>query len=274
MKIMKIKISIIGLFISLMIGSQAMALSDDNRPDYQKEYDAYIQDLAVIAETGRAPANPDLEADLQKMSSNDKILLNIKKKAENLLLYAQNASADKAQIVDSVEIIRVPQEFRSQYDEATGEKDEKISTQDVVEAQNSAKRDFIEDVSTKKVANHVNPFRLLKEVEMSGEKEKETNRVSEIKDDLTKAYFNGRSAYVATPTETSEEGKNLREPDVEMPKADNQEQEDIEQPKPEVKQSTISVSNSGTAWHVGASARKNGHKGRAGLNVRDSMFID
>jgi len=53
----------------------AWALSEDGRPEYKKEYDAYMQDLEVIAQTGRAPRNIKLEDDLAKMSSDAKILL-------------------------------------------------------------------------------------------------------------------------------------------------------------------------------------------------------
>ena len=38
---------------------------------YQKIRKAYAEDLKVIAKTGKAPANPDVEAALQKMNSDD-----------------------------------------------------------------------------------------------------------------------------------------------------------------------------------------------------------
>lgn len=38
---------------------------------YQNIRKAYAEDLKVIAKTGKAPANPDVKAALQKMNSDD-----------------------------------------------------------------------------------------------------------------------------------------------------------------------------------------------------------
>lgn len=42
-------------------------------PKYKQEYDAYVKDLKVIAETGKAPTNPELEKDLEKLNSEDRL---------------------------------------------------------------------------------------------------------------------------------------------------------------------------------------------------------
>lgn len=44
-------------------------------PEYKQKYDDYINDLKVIAETGKAPENKRLNDDLAKMNSNDRIIV-------------------------------------------------------------------------------------------------------------------------------------------------------------------------------------------------------
>ena len=135
---MKFGICLIGMGLLLGSSSVALALSDENRPEYQKEYDAYLRDLEVIARTGKAPANPDLDADLAKMNSNNKIMLTApQKKASNELLFVQN---NDAQIMSSVEVIRVPEEFRDEYHEVYKEEKKTISTQSFVEADQKLKK--------------------------------------------------------------------------------------------------------------------------------------
>ena len=250
--------------LSLLTGGEVLALSDDNRPDYQKEYDAYLRDLAVIAETGRAPENPDLEADLQKMSSNDKILLNVKKKVSNSLIFAQNIPESRARIVDSVEIIRVPEEFRSQYDDSAAEKNKLLSTQDVADAQRNVQRDFIEGVTTKAVAKHENPFRLLKEVEMSDVEKKTSNVGAKVKDDLTAAYFGGNSLYVTKPAAMNDEAKDTQQ------KGSNTLQENEENGTASETNENEAVVEPQSHFYFFSGDRRD----RSTLNAKNSMFIE
>ena len=164
----------------------AWALSDENRPAYQKEYDAYLQDLEIIAETGKAPENPILEADLAKMNSNQKILLTAPKKDKSMRV-AQN---EGARIVDSVEIIRVPEEFQKDYADVYQE-EKTISAQSLVESQRAEQRALIEAESDK-ITNHLNPFRFLKEVELSAlpSKTKMMEKKNTEKNPMVEAYFN------------------------------------------------------------------------------------
>lgn len=173
--------------VILMSGNFAWALSDENRPAYQQEYDAYLQDLEVIAETGKAPENHILKADLAKMNSNQKILLTASKKDETLKV-AQN---DGARIVDSVEIIRVPEEFQKDYVDVYQE-EKTISAQSLVETQRAEQKAIISRESDK-ITNHLNPFRFLKEVKLSSEptKIKKVDKKEEINDPMAKAYFGG-----------------------------------------------------------------------------------
>lgn len=44
-------------------------------PEYKQKYDDYINDLKIIAETGKSPENKRLAEDLAKMNSNDRIIV-------------------------------------------------------------------------------------------------------------------------------------------------------------------------------------------------------
>lgn len=46
---------------------------ENTEPKYKQEYDAYVKDLEAIAETGEAPANPELKKDLEKMNSEERL---------------------------------------------------------------------------------------------------------------------------------------------------------------------------------------------------------
>ena len=198
---MNFKMSLVILLGISMFARAASALSDDNRPDYQKEYDAYLKDLEVIAETGQAPKNLDLEADLRKMDSNEKILLNVEKKAANAVYYAQNSTSNKATIVDRVELVRIPKEYREKYDGLSQKNEAKLSTQDVAEDQMNAEKNLIDEVSSKQVAHHQNPFRFLKEVEMSDKHSLSARQ----KNELVGAYFGqGQAAFVNVPKNEKE----------------------------------------------------------------------
>ena len=45
-------------------------LDEEIHPDYKEKYDDYLNDLKIIEETGKIPANKSLEQDLKKMNSN------------------------------------------------------------------------------------------------------------------------------------------------------------------------------------------------------------
>ncbi len=185
---MKFNVYTLAVGLAFVGSSAVAALSDENRPAYQKEFDAYVKDLEVIAQTGKAPENPILEADLAKMSSDQKILLTAsrQKDADAPLQLAQN---DGAKIVNSVEIIRVPEEFRKEY--ADVYKEEKtISAQSLVESQRVNQQAMINH-EPDKITNHLNPFRFLKEVSLSPDpasKKKEAAQTQSL-DPMVEAYF-------------------------------------------------------------------------------------
>ncbi len=60
--------------------------------DYQKKYDDYIRDLQHISQTGKLPENKQLAADLQKMTTNERIV--VQKKPHQS--YPKKAKFDKA----------------------------------------------------------------------------------------------------------------------------------------------------------------------------------
>lgn len=187
------------IVLGIIASFPSWAQEPDNRPEYQKEYDAYMHDLEIIAKTGKAPENPGLEADLAKMDSEDKIRLTAQKPEMTTLeksaqaeirpmIFAQ-LDAGRAEIVNSVEIIRVPEEFRQQYADVYKEENKTVSAQSLAARQSSMQQQLIIDDSTAKVASHLNPFRFLKEVQLSpvageyGTKELPLNP-------MVNAYFN------------------------------------------------------------------------------------
>lgn len=219
-KQMKIKF-FIKMFLMLFVAENALALSDDNRPDYQKEYDAYLHDLQIIEQKGYAPKNPILEGDLAKMSSEDRIRLTpslseLRKRkinqsssetdngmdvllqmAENEENAVQDAKSD-TKIVRQVEIIRVPEEFREQYADVYEEETKHISTQKIVEQQEMERQKMLENEEALKIADHDNPFRLLNEQSLDPEKAVKQKKQKE--DSLTDAYFQHSRAYVTDKT--------------------------------------------------------------------------
>lgn len=175
----------------------AWALSEDGRPEYKKEYDAYMQDLEVIAQTGRAPRNIKLEDDLAKMSSDAKILLTAPLDAQVSHI---NLAENNAEIINSVEIIRVPEKFRKHYADVYKEEAKTISAHSLVDIQDDMRKNAMIEDMTMKIADHINPFRFLKEVELSKlSSEYDTNDLP--LNPMVGAYFNqlGRP-YVATPS--------------------------------------------------------------------------
>lgn len=49
----------------------SQALEAHEKPDYKEKYDDYLDDLKVIAKTGKAPKNAQLEKDLSQMNSDE-----------------------------------------------------------------------------------------------------------------------------------------------------------------------------------------------------------
>ena len=199
---MKLKFSVVLAAIILMTGEQVWALSNENRPEYQKEFDAYLRDLDVISQTGKAPKNQSLEADLAKMSSNEKILLTAPSKMQVNGKFAQS----NAEIMDSVEVIRVPEEFRQEYADVYKEENKTISAQSLVEAQREVHKKISGDGAALKVATHLNPFRFLKEIPLTPLPQ-EYDTIQLPLNPMVSAYFNqfGRpyaveNAEVAIPT--------------------------------------------------------------------------
>ena len=208
----------LGVFGSL--AGQAFALSDENRPEYQQEYDAYLQDLEVIAQTGKAPANPDLEADLAKMSSNDKILLTTSAIVSSssslsspLSLSSSSSSSSEplkeeilaendAQILNKVEIIRVPEEFQEEYADIYREEKGILKTPSLVK---DTKK--LSDKEAK-VSEHQNPFQ---------DKNNVKNVEDASDDSMFNAYFNpfsqpyvaGGSEQSSKPTEGASQSKEV-----------------------------------------------------------------
>ena len=193
-QMMKVKFSVFVVVSMIAMLGQAVALSDQNRPEYKKEFDAYLRDLDIIAQTGKAPKNPVLEADLAKMSSEEKITLTAL--ANTNIKTVQN----NAKIVHSVEIVRVPEEFREQYAEMLKEQNKTISAQSLVDVRHDEQKKIAKDNSAAKVAMHINPFRFLKEVELSS-MQGEVGANGSYQNRLVEAYFNqfGRP-YVAADT--------------------------------------------------------------------------
>lgn len=182
-QIMKVKFSVLIIVSMVVMLGQAMALSNQNRPEYKKEFDAYLRDLDIIAQTGKAPQNPILEADLAKMSSEEKITLTAL--ANTNIKTVQN----NAKIVHSVEIIRVPEEFREQYAEMLKEQNKTISAQSLVDVRHDEQKRIARDNSAAKVAMHINPFRFLKEVELSSGNG-ESGAKGSYQNRMVEAYFN------------------------------------------------------------------------------------
>ena len=193
----------VGLLIAsfLLLTKTAYALSDQNRPEYKKEFDAYLSDLAIIAQTGKAPKNIILEEDLAKMSSNERIQLTVPKKKplDDSMMFAQNQDA---QIVNSVEIIRVPKEFQKEYADVYQEEKQTISAQSLIDTETLSQNQ--EDMLAIKIANHINPFRFLREVELTPLPSEVKTTATQSNDPMVNAYFNQlRRPYVSETASAS-----------------------------------------------------------------------
>lgn len=72
-------------------------------PEYKQKYDDYMIDLKTIAKTGTAPENPRVTADLAKMSSNERLIVD-----DNFGLAVENVASETEEPVSkdtSTEII-------------------------------------------------------------------------------------------------------------------------------------------------------------------------
>lgn len=201
---MKFRASIFAAMVIFSGSAPAYALSDENRPEYQKEYDAYLRDLQVIEQTGQAPQNPDLEADLNKMNSDEKILLTAPGKSTSLKIFFAQSNAE---IMDSVEIVRIPKEFQQQYGDVHKDDSKIISASSLSDMQRQQRQKILADESTAKVAEHINPFRFLKEVQLTPQAG-EYGTVELPLNPMVDAYFNqlGRP-YVSASAASKESEK-------------------------------------------------------------------
>ncbi len=158
---MKYGILTAALVLCLAPEVSAAVFAEDTRPEYQREYEAYLNDLQIIAETGVAPKNEGLEADLAKMDSDKRILLTA------AALPGIKTARNSAKIVNSVEIIRIPEEFRQEYADVYKEENKTISTPSLSVEQNAKRLQFLEETPAQKVAGHVNPFQFLQETPLT-----------------------------------------------------------------------------------------------------------
>ena len=113
--------------LDINLDSSAPVTKEEETPKYKQEYEAYLKDLNVIAQTGKAPHNSDLEADLSTMS--DDIRLEVSEEGKisphssneeliNPMAFAQvlptqaplNVNTE-AQIIDKVEVINIPEDL-------------------------------------------------------------------------------------------------------------------------------------------------------------------
>jgi len=106
--------------LDVSLPEEPLADSDDAAtPKYKQEYDTYIKDLKVIEETGQAPKNPELEEDLKKLDSEDRLevdeegrIINSFQQSQliNPMAYGREyPSASNTQILEQVEINRSPE---------------------------------------------------------------------------------------------------------------------------------------------------------------------
>ena len=178
----------------LMACGQAWAMSLDDTPAYQKEYDLYLQDLGIIEQTGKAPENPDLEADLAKMDSNERIRLTASRfSSSSSLSFAQMKEQiirNDAEVLSKVEIIRVPEEFRDMYADIYRLQLEQFEGMLTKEEQEALNR--LRGGSNFDVAEHENPFK-----EVSSQTDIAAPASSDAADPMVNAYFSSNRAFVS-----------------------------------------------------------------------------
>lgn len=244
---MKIKSGMFMLSMFCGFVGQAFAVSDENRPEYQKEYDAYLRDLEVIAQTGKAPANPDLEADLAKMSSNDKILLTVPGVPSEEALWAEN----DAKILNKVEVIHVPEEFREEYADIYREERGILTTPSLVKEVKPM------DEKEAKVSEHQNPFQM--------KTKPQDDKSSD--DSLVNAYFNpfgqpfvkgDPSAVKSSDAETAQSKTAVNNSSA------------TEKTSPS---STSSKTVSGTSSRTTSHAKRNPRLTSSPIGIKNSMFV-
>lgn len=102
--------------------------NDEETPKYKQEYNAYLEDLNTIAQTGQAPKNIDLENDLSALSNDARLDVNDngiispqtnKQELINPMAFAQVLPTQQAlsvtsdaEIIDSVEVINLPESLK------------------------------------------------------------------------------------------------------------------------------------------------------------------
>ena len=129
--------------LDINLDSSAPVTKEEETPKYKQEYDAYLKDLSVIAQTGKAPYNGDLEADLSTLSDDTRLevseegkisphssneeLINPMALAQVLPAQTPANVSTEAKIIDSVEVINLPETLQkakdSSADNATEEYD-------------------------------------------------------------------------------------------------------------------------------------------------------
>lgn len=200
---MKYGILTAALVLCLVPEVSAAVFAEDNRPEYQREYEAYLNDLQVIAETGVAPKNEGLEADLAKMDSDKRILLTAHS------LSGIKTARNSAKILNSVEIIRIPEEFRQEYADVYKEENKTISAPSLSVEQNKKRLQHLAETPAQKVAGHVNPFQFLQETPLT--EQGSQPRISVATRPDIEVYFNQlRNPYggvVSAPSENSYQAK-------------------------------------------------------------------
>ncbi len=121
--------------LDINLDNSTPVTKEGETPKYKQEYEAYLKDLSVIAQTGKAPYNSDLEADLSALSDDSRLEVNedgkISPHSSNEELINPMALAQvlppqepstvntEAQIIDSVEIINLPEELQKTKDSST-----------------------------------------------------------------------------------------------------------------------------------------------------------
>ena len=94
----------------------------DETPKYKQEYDAYLKDLEVIAQTGVAPKNYELQNDLAAFSDDKRFTLNddgqippqrpLNPMASARILPDNTSEKTNAVVVDAIEVVNIPKSLQ------------------------------------------------------------------------------------------------------------------------------------------------------------------
>lgn len=177
----------------LMACGQAWAVALDDKPVYQTEYELYLQDLGIIEQTGKAPENQELEADLAKMDSNERIRLTASRFSSTPMMFAQvqySAPLNSAEVLNKVEVIRVPEEFREMYADIYQQQLEQQGDGLTKEEQEALNR--LRGGASFDVVDHQNPFK-----EVSSPKSTAVISPDNSEDPMVNAYFSSNRAFVS-----------------------------------------------------------------------------